>query len=100
MKKVLFLCFAVLMSAAAAFAQDKEISGTVYDSSGEGLAGVGVMVKGTTVGTMTALDGSCTLKVPEHPQGSRGRGSRDFLSRFPDAGDFRFRQEHFRNHHD
>ena len=65
MKKVLFLCFAVLMSAAAAFAQDKEISGTVYDSSGEGLAGVGVMVKGTTVGTMTDLDGSFTLKVPE-----------------------------------
>ena len=65
MKKLLFLCFAVLMSGAAVFAQDKEISGTVTDSRGDGLAGVGVMVKGTTTGTMTDLDGTFSLKVPE-----------------------------------
>lgn len=66
MKKFLFLCFAVLMSLAVSFAQDKEISGKVSDSKGEGLAGVGVMVKGTTVGTMTDIDGSFVLKVPEN----------------------------------
>lgn len=40
------------------------ISGKVLDEQGEGLIGVGVMVKGTTTGTMTDNDGNFTLSVP------------------------------------
>ncbi|MGQ8337466.1 TonB-dependent receptor [Sunxiuqinia sp. A32] len=39
----------------------KDISGNVSDSSGEGLPGVTVVVKGTTSGTITDVDGNYTL---------------------------------------
>ncbi len=64
MKRILFLCIAVLLSVAA-LAQDREISGKVTDSSGEPLPGVGVMVKGTSTGTMTLGDGTFSLRIPE-----------------------------------
>lgn len=44
--------------------QQKEISGTVVDGSGEPVIGANVVVKGTTNGTITDLDGKFTLKVP------------------------------------
>ena len=44
--------------------QKKEISGTVKDSKGQTLPGVGVIVKGTTIGTITNIDGKFTLLVP------------------------------------
>ena len=46
--------------------QDNEISvsGTVKDSKGEPLIGVSVLVKGTTNGTVTDMDGRFTLKAP------------------------------------
>jgi hypothetical protein len=40
------------------------IRGTVKDASGEPLIGVSVLVKGTTIGTVTDLDGSYSLEVP------------------------------------
>lgn len=46
-------------------AQSKTVSGTVTDqATGEGLPGVAVLVKGTTVGTATNVDGSYTVNVP------------------------------------
>ena len=49
----------------AALAQEKQISGKVTDSKdGTGIADVTVLVKGTSLGTKTAADGSFTLKVP------------------------------------
>jgi TonB-linked SusC/RagA family outer membrane protein len=48
-----------------AMAQSRSISGRVTDQkSGEGLPGVTVLVKGTTLGTGTGNDGSFTLNVP------------------------------------
>lgn len=45
--------------------QQKSISGKVTDSSGEGLPGVSVVVKGTTTGVITDMDGKYSLlKVP------------------------------------
>lgn len=44
------------------FAQEKEISGTVSDSSG-GLPGVSVLIKGTTTGTETDFNGKYTIKT-------------------------------------
>ncbi|WP_165020671.1 SusC/RagA family TonB-linked outer membrane protein [Dysgonomonas sp. ZJ279] len=44
--------------------QTKTVVGTVSDEIGEPLYGVSVRVKGTTVGTITDLDGKFTLQVP------------------------------------
>jgi TonB-linked SusC/RagA family outer membrane protein len=41
--------------------QVKKVSGNVKDSSGEPLPGVTVMIKGTTIGTITSIDGSFSL---------------------------------------
>ncbi len=44
--------------------QQKNVSGKVTDSSGGPLPGVSVIVKGTTIGTVTNADGEFTLSVP------------------------------------
>lgn len=44
-----------------AFAQGKQISGLIKDSTGEPMIGVNVLVKGTTNGTITDFDGKFTL---------------------------------------
>ncbi len=47
--------------------QQKSVSGKVSDSSGTSLPGVSVVVKGTTNGTITDMDGKFTLpKVPDN----------------------------------
>lgn len=46
------------------FAQTIKVSGTVTDSSNEPVIGVSVLVKGTTTGTSTDLDGKYELTVP------------------------------------
>ena len=44
-------------------AQTREISGSVTDSAGEPLIGVSIVVKGTTIGTTTDLDGRFSLST-------------------------------------
>ena len=47
--------------------QQKSVSGIVTDSSGEGLPGVSVVVKGTTNGTITDTNGNYSLSnIPEN----------------------------------
>ncbi|MDP2113899.1 MAG: carboxypeptidase-like regulatory domain-containing protein, partial [Bacteroidota bacterium] len=47
--------------------QQKSVSGKVTDSAGEGLPGVSVVVKGTTIGTITDMDGNYSLSnIPEN----------------------------------
>ncbi len=60
--KILFLFF--LCSSALLNAQTK-VSGTVSDSKGLTLPGVNVIVKGTTNGVTTDLDGKYEITVPE-----------------------------------
>ena len=43
----------------------KKISGVITDQNGEPIIGVNVVVKGTTNGTITGLDGDFVLEVPE-----------------------------------
>ncbi|MET4106514.1 SusC/RagA family TonB-linked outer membrane protein [Hymenobacter sp. UYP22] len=58
-----FLASPILLQQVAA--QNREISGRVTDAaSGQGLPGVTVLVKGTTVGASTNSDGSFTLSAP------------------------------------
>ena len=44
--------------------QVKKVTGTVVDEIGEPLIGVSVLVKGTTIGTITNLDGQFTIDLP------------------------------------
>jgi TonB-linked SusC/RagA family outer membrane protein len=66
MKKLLFMVILLMTSLLQqAIAQDRAISGRVTDrSNGQGLPGVTVLVKGTTVGASTNSDGTYTLSVP------------------------------------
>ena len=66
MKKFLFL-FLLLVSGLLqqARAQDRTLSGKITDrSTNQGLPGVTVLAKGTTVGTSTNADGGFSLTVP------------------------------------
>ena len=45
-------------------AQDHRVSGVITDADGETLPGVNVLVEGTTIGTVTDLDGAFTLTAP------------------------------------
>jgi TonB-linked SusC/RagA family outer membrane protein len=47
-------------------ADSKQITGAVKDDKGEVMIGVTVTVKGTTVGTITDLNGRFTLNIPEN----------------------------------
>ncbi len=63
-KFTLFLAF--IFIGMQIFAQDREIKGTVISSDdGQPIPGVQVLVKGTSTGTITDLDGNYTIKVPE-----------------------------------
>ena len=62
--KNITLILLLFCTAQVAFAQDVTVTGNVKDASGEALIGVNVIVKGTTVGTITDLDGNYTLAVP------------------------------------
>lgn len=44
--------------------QERNITGTVLDERGEPMIGVSVLVKGSTTGVITDLDGNFRLKVP------------------------------------
>lgn len=59
--KFLLSCFMLLMSVVA-FAQN-QVTGHVADATGEPTVGANVTVKGTTVGTITDIDGNFTLEV-------------------------------------
>ncbi len=64
MKKTFFLLVAMLIASVTAMAQNVSISGKVADAAGEPLIGVGILVQGTTTGTMTDIDGNFALDVP------------------------------------
>lgn len=62
--KILSVCLTLLvLSVSSAYAQ-KTVTGTVLDEFGLGLPGVSILVKGTTTGTATDIDGKYSLSVP------------------------------------
>ncbi|MBT0811975.1 TonB-dependent receptor [Litoribacter ruber] len=66
MRKVLLLGLVLLMAAATAFAQERRVTGTVTSAEdGYPIPGASVVVRGTTVGTATDLDGNFSLSVPQ-----------------------------------
>ena len=65
MKKLLSVLFLLSFTLASAYAQNIQVKGTVVSGSdNEPLPGVNVVVKGTTNGGITDLDGNFTLSVP------------------------------------
>ena len=57
--------FILISITAKAIAQNVTVKGKVVDANGEALIGVNVSVKGTTIGTITDLDGNYTLQAPQ-----------------------------------
>ena len=66
MRKSLLLGLALLITAGmAAFAQDRTISGKVTSAEdGSAVPGVNVVVKGTTTGSVTDIDGNYKFSIP------------------------------------
>ncbi|MEI6436667.1 MAG: SusC/RagA family TonB-linked outer membrane protein [Bacteroidota bacterium] len=66
MRKITFLCVVLLFSGLQmAFSQQKTVTGTVTSKDdGTTLPGVTVVVKSTTIGTVTDANGKFTLSVP------------------------------------
>lgn len=66
MRKLLLMSFVMVLTLLQqAYAQSKTVSGTVTDqSTSQPLPGVAVIVKGTTVGTTTGVDGTYSISVP------------------------------------
>lgn len=64
-KRVMLILSCLFLSIGFIVAQTTKISGTVIDSNGEPVISASVVVKGTTVGTVTDLDGKFSINVPE-----------------------------------
>jgi len=62
---LLFSCFCLLMIQTTAWAQIREVKGTVTDSAGAPLPSASVNVKDSKTGTVTGKDGSFFLNVPQ-----------------------------------
>ena len=58
----------MLLVSGQAFAQNIRVTGRVLDELGEGLIGAGVVIQGTTTGTVTDLDGN--YELPSVPLGA------------------------------
>ena len=65
--KTLFLGLAMTCSLTA-LAQNKTVTGTVVDETGEPVIGATVRVDGTKLATVTDLDGNYTIEVPANQQ--------------------------------
>lgn len=72
MRKKTFLSFALsgifTLFSLTILAQNKTVTGTVIDNNGANVAGASVVVKGSTIGTNTDVDGKFSLSVPSSAQ--------------------------------
>ncbi len=64
MKKLLLLLGLALFTSGVLLAQ-RTITGTVTDQLGEPLIGASVLLKGTSIGTVSDVDGNYSLTIPE-----------------------------------
>jgi TonB-linked SusC/RagA family outer membrane protein len=63
MKKFLLTFFCMLLSVTLGFAQGNRITGTVVDENGEAIIGASILVKGTSSGTVTDVEGKFSLNA-------------------------------------
>ena len=62
--RIVLTC-ALVFCISVIYAQTKDLTGTVVDERGEPVIGATVLLKGTTIGTVTGMDGDFSLNVPE-----------------------------------
>ena len=62
--KNLFLIACLLFTATPGFSQNKTVTGTVTDATGEPLIGASVLQQGTSNGVITDVDGKYSIQVP------------------------------------
>lgn len=62
MKRTLFFLLGIILFNFS-FAQERLVTGTVTDDNGESLPGVNVVIKGTTQGVVTNVDGNYQIEV-------------------------------------
>lgn len=63
-RKLVLSLIAVVGVCAIAFAQSKQVSGTIVDTDGLPIIGATVLVDGTTAGTSSGVDGSFSIAAP------------------------------------
>jgi TonB-linked SusC/RagA family outer membrane protein len=63
-QRLTLFMLSLVLSAGMVLAQERTVSGKVTDENASPLPGVNVYIQGTTVGTITDLDGAFTLQVP------------------------------------
>lgn len=61
---MVFLISFILLS--TLLAQERVITGVVTDQKGSTMIGVNVLIKGTTTGVVTDIDGKYSIKVPDN----------------------------------
>ncbi len=64
LRRVMFLVIAISLHGIL-LAQTKTITGVVKDATGEVIIGASISAKGTTTGTISKLDGTFSISVPE-----------------------------------
>ena len=64
MKMFIVLTLLLFQTAASVFSQGIPVTGTVHDETGETLPGVNIRVQGTTMGTVTDINGKYSITVP------------------------------------
>ncbi len=67
MKRISLVLSLLFFACSIAVAQ-RTVTGTVSDDSGETLIGASVLVKGTTSGTVTDIDGPFSLNIPANAE--------------------------------
>ena len=69
MRKLVLMFTWLFCAVAFLSAQTKQVKGTVYSSDdSEPLPGVTIQIKGTTMGTISDVDGKFSLQVPNDSQ--------------------------------
>ena len=63
--RFLWIVSLFILVGSTAYAQERSITGTVTGEGGEPIPGVNILVKGTTQGTITDIEGQYRLSVPE-----------------------------------
>jgi len=64
-KELLLFALCAILSLNLAAQNHKKVTGVIIDKNGESIIGASVFVKGTTIGTVTDIDGNFSLEVPE-----------------------------------
>jgi len=63
-RRLSLLAAMLLMFTSVILAQERTVSGTVTDESGQGMPGVNVLLRGTSTGTASDTDGNFRISIP------------------------------------